>query len=512
VSELQQDKGVPIVVHENGVEETLTETLINHVGRERSISGPGLAEVARPQLESVPPPRPQRSRGVSRLRLDLAMLGVATVCTLAWEGHYNVGAVAWQLLFAFLVVTQLSGRDSYAPRLRFELIEDARSIFTVTAVSSMAILTLQVVFANHLVTSAHLVRQWTFATFFLLAAHTVYRFRAVHQTRNGVTGEPTLIVGAGRVGQRIAARLLAQPSMGLTPIGFLDKEPLELRRLDLPVLGASWDLEEIVRAHGVERVVITFSTAPVPVVLDLVRRCERLGVTVSSVPRLFESINGRLTLDYSGGIPLLTRKPVDPRGWPFLLKHGFDRVLAAILIVLLLPLFVILALAVWCSVGSPVLFRQTRVGRDGREFKMFKFRSMRQAEHLPEQPATPPDDIAPGGVEGVDRRTRLGTFLRRNSLDELPQLLNVIMGDMSLVGPRPERSEYVEMFEQEVYRYSDRHRVKVGITGWAQINGLRGKTSLEDRAEWDNYYIENWTPWLDLKIFVLTLNSLLHTE
>ena len=291
-------------------------------------------------------------------------------------------------------------------------------------------------------------------------------------------------------------------------MGFLDKEPLEMQRLDLPVLGASWDLEDVVRTHGIERVVITFSTAPTSVMLNMVRRCENLGVIVSSVPRLFESVNGRLTLDYSGAIPLVTRRPVDPHGWPFLLKDAADRVLALLLLIVLFPLLAILAFCVWCSLGSPILFRQIRVGRDGREFKMFKFRSMHGRED-PEEEPTATEDIAPGGVEGVDRRTRLGSFLRRNSLDELPQLLNVVAGDMSLVGPRPERPDYVERFEQRVYRYGDRHRVKVGITGWAQIHGLRGKTSLEDRVEWDNYYIENWTPWLDIKILVLTISALL---
>jgi lipopolysaccharide/colanic/teichoic acid biosynthesis glycosyltransferase len=116
-------------------------------------------------------------------------------------------------------------------------------------------------------------------------------------------------------------------------------------------------------------------------------------------------------------------------------------------------------------------------------------------------------DVAPGGVEGADRRTPFGMFLRRSSLDELPQLVNVLRGDMSIVGPRPERPEFVELFEGRVYRYNDRHRVKSGITGWAQISGWRGKTSLASRVEWDNWYIENWSPWLDFKILLRTFGA-----
>jgi len=148
-----------------------------------------------------------------------------------------------------------------------------------------------------------------------------------------------------------------------------------------------------------------------------------------------------------------------------------------------------------------------RVGRDGRTFEMLKFRSMKLDWEVPDQESeasTLPDDTAPGGIEGGDRRTLVGTFLRKTAIDELPQLFNVLKGDMSLIGPRPERPEYVELFESRIYRYNDRQRVKSGITGWAQIHGLRGRTSLSDRVEWDNYYIENWSLWLDLKIALRT--------
>jgi exopolysaccharide biosynthesis polyprenyl glycosylphosphotransferase len=303
--------------------------------------------------------------------------------------------------------------------------------------------------------------------------------------------------------------MLSRPESGLRPVGFLDKEPLEAQGTGLPVLGASWDLEQVVRDYGVENVIIAFSTAPTSVVLGLVRRCEELGVTVSQVPRLFESVKGILTLEYFGGLPLVTRRPVDPKGWQFRCKYAFDRIVGSAILLLLAPLFLALAVAVWISVGSPILFRQVRVGRDGRTFEMLKFRSMRDAP-APAVETVAQAGLAPGGVEGDDRRTAVGAFLRSTSLDELPQLWNVVRGDMSLVGPRPERPRFVEMFEESVYRYGERHRVKSGITGWAQVHGLRGKTSLDDRVEWDNHYIENWSPWLDLKTLLLTVGALVH--
>jgi len=165
------------------------------------------------------------------------------------------------------------------------------------------------------------------------------------------------------------------------------------------------------------------------------------------------------------------------------------------------------------SSRGPVLFRQRRIGRDGKVFDLYKFRSMHLSRQ--EEVALNDDDTtafefllggdtAPGGVEGNDRRTPIGRLLRRSSLDELPQLLNVLRGEMSLIGPRPERPEFVELFNQDIIRYDDRHRVKSGITGWAQVHGLRGQTSLAERIEWDNSYIAHWSLGLDLKILALT--------
>jgi exopolysaccharide biosynthesis polyprenyl glycosylphosphotransferase len=196
----------------------------------------------------------------------------------------------------------------------------------------------------------------------------------------------------------------------------------------------------------------------------------------------------------------------------FTIKHALDRVFALLLLILFSPVILVAAIAVKLSSPGPALFKQRRVGRDGRVFNFYKFRSMREAAkgELIEEDDGALDfllagDVAPGGVEGEDRRTAVGRFLRSSSLDELPQLFNVLRGDMSLVGPRPERPEFVELFRNDIIRYGDRHRVKSGITGWAQVHGLRGQTSLAERVEWDNYYIAHWSLGLDLKILALTL-------
>jgi len=194
-------------------------------------------------------------------------------------------------------------------------------------------------------------------------------------------------------------------------------------------------------------------------------------------------------------------------GWQFTLKEAADRAVALVALLCLAPLLLAIALGVRVSSIGPVMFRQRRVGRGGKAFVLFKFRTM--VEDSGVAAFTLAHGTAPGGIEGTDRRTAVGRWLRALSLDELPQLVNVLRGEMSLIGPRPERPEYVELFANVVPGYTERHRVKPGITGWAQANGLRGQTSIADRVEFDNYYIENWSLALDLQILALTVVELL---
>jgi exopolysaccharide biosynthesis polyprenyl glycosylphosphotransferase len=329
-------------------------------------------------------------------------------------------------------------------------------------------------------------------------------------------GKPVLIMGAGMVGAQVARRLENHPEYGLAPVGFLDEDPpsvAEVGGRDLPVLGTVEDLDETVASTGVKSLIVAFSSAADARVSRLIQHCQELGVEVSVVPRMFDTINDRVRYDTVGGLPLMTFSAVDPRGSEFAVKHVFDRIFALVMLIVVSPVIVCAALAVRLSSPGPVLFSQRRVGRDGKVFDFYKFRSMRMPPGTSEQEVSALEfllggDTAPGGVEGDDRRTAVGRFLRRTSLDELPQLFNVLRGDMSLIGPRPERPEFVELFRQDIQRYGDRHRVKSGITGWAQVHGLRGQTSLAERVEWDNYYIAHWSLGLDLKILALTIVAL----
>jgi exopolysaccharide biosynthesis polyprenyl glycosylphosphotransferase len=438
-------------------------------------------------------------------------------------------ALAASAAFGALALSLFALRGSYRPRLGLGFLDEAVEVVKATTFCAMALISARAVLAAGHESAIETVQYWGLATALLVTGRGLVLEAERRDRRRGEIGEPTLVVGAGKVGRLVAKRLVENPEVGLKPIGFLDLEPLESEEdgVRLPVVGASWDLDRIVLEHGVKHAVIAFSTAPHEVILSVARRCHELDVSVSVLPRLFEI--GKLggTGSHLGAIPLVPVQAVHPSRWQLKVKYALERTLAAVALVATLPLLIAAAVGIRLTMGSPVLFRQLRAGADGRRFRMLKLRTMKgRPEHDGEadidwaiaqlgQSADAPMQTLNGDVHGViggDRSTVLGQALRRFSLDELPQLWNVVRGDMSLVGPRPERVAYARRFERSVYRYADRHRVKSGITGWAQVNGLRGRTSLSDRVEWDNYYIENWSPWLDLKIVLLTVACILRGQ
>ena len=414
-----------------------------------------------------------------------------------------------------MVVGLLALRGLYRRDWRMHMLDAGRHIISATSLAAMSSIALAAMLYPGSPPPAELgALAWLFSTALLTASRVGLGLAARQARVERLVGDPTLIVGAGQVGALLERRLMEQPELGLVPIGFVDPDPLPAEAVpnrQAPVLGEPDQLDEIVRRTGAKHVIVAFFAGPDSRLAPLIRRCEELGLSISVVPRLFESTNHRMAVEHVGGMPLCRLSRVDPKGWEFAAKHVFDRMAAATIIVLVSPILAAAAIAVRLSSPGPILFRQRRIGRDGHSFDILKFRSMRivhPAARL-QRAIAMSSDVAPGGVEGLDRRTRIGTFLRNSSIDELPQLFNVLKGDMSLVGPRPERPEFVELFGQDVYRYDDRHRVKSGITGWAQVHGLRGKTPLADRVEWDNYYIENWSLWLDLKILLMTFTAVL---
>jgi len=415
------------------------------------------------------------------------------------------------LAFPILVTATLRGRRAPDERLNVSLLDLFAYVLGAISLAAMVTISVDSLLggADPLALSPRL---WLFAVVYLgIARATLVSVRR-HAIRSEAGAIPTLVVGAGMIGAHLVKRLLNDPGYGLRPVAFLDANPLPTPGLvdgpAVPVLGGADDLAAAIASTRARHVILAFSAERDHVLVSKVRECQALGVEVSLIPRLYESINERTTLDHVGGLPLLTLHSIDPRGWQFAVKHALDRTVAGVGLLLSSPIMIAVAVAVRLSSPGPILFRQQRVGRDGHEFDVLKFRTMRCGQPVVDG-FEPPEGCAPGGVEGNDRRTPIGRVFRNLSLDELPQLINVLRGDMSLVGPRPERPEFAARFARDVARYEDRHRVKSGITGWAQVHGLRGQTSIADRVEWDNYYIQNWSLRLDMRILALTVSEIL---
>jgi exopolysaccharide biosynthesis polyprenyl glycosylphosphotransferase len=476
-------------------------------------------------------PEAQRRRASTavrqaRLRLitDVIMLALAGVIeTLSASAADVSTSPGWRVAFGGVVLVLLALRGRYRAVIGQRFLDDARTILGVTAISAMIITFLRLLVSDNPSIAEEEIRSWLFAAVYLVGGRAVLAMvtERVNTTRQG--GAPTLILGAGRVGHLVARRLLAHPELGLRPIGFVDPDPLEVERPSgIPLLGSGDDLERVVQEHGVEHAIVAFSMAPHDMQLSISRALQQMRVSVSIVPRLFEGVPDNIEIERVGGLPLVSIYPSDPSDWRVGVKYASDRILSLLAIILVSPILLVCVVGTLLTLGRPILFRQRRVGLDGNEFEMLKFRSMRgdpadrgQANAAWAEAQATGMDLEKGGGDGdqaPQRNTsRFGALLRRSGVDELPQLFNVLRGEMSIVGPRPEQPAYVAMFEQRIRRYDDRHRVKAGITGWAQVHSLRGDTSVDDRIEWDNYYIENWSPWLDLKVMLLTILELLRS-
>jgi Undecaprenyl-phosphate glucose phosphotransferase len=336
----------------------------------------------------------------------------------------------------------------------------------------------------------------------------------------GIGGARVLIVGTGEVGQMILQKILYLPGLGYEVMGFVDGgDPFTARpsgstelaevspqsgpghRLEtvvgVPILGSIGDLPALIDGHSIDEVIIALPEASHKEILTIISLCEREKVSIKVYPDVFQIMASQVSIGDLGGLPLLTVRDIALRGWRLTLKRAVDLIGSAVGLVVLSPLMMLVAALVKLESPGPVFYAQERMGLDAKPFWMIKFRSMRTDAEAETGPVW--------ATEDDPRRTRLGAFIRRFSIDEWPQFINVLLGEMSLVGPRPERPVFVEQFRRSIPRYMDRHREKAGLTGWAQVNGLRGDTSIAERTKYDLWYIENWSLLLDFKIILRTI-------
>ena len=405
---------------------------------------------------------------------------------------------AWRLspsAFAFaalaFAVLWLSG--SQRMRINPVLSQDLVPILLAVALPAIAI----VPFAGHESAPMFLLRAALGIPTLALGRLATYELVKLARLR-GLVAEHALIVGAGPVAIRVAEALTERREYGLIPVGLVDSVMSE--DPSFPVLGPPEDIRELIRLHGIARVIICFGRTREPNIVRILRDCADIPVKVYFVPRFFE-----LGVAYAGlgvediwGIPVVRLRRSLARAAAQRTKRLFDIVVASMILLWTSPVFAASAAAVKLASPGPVFFRQKRVGQRGRLFELLKFRTLEVNN----------DSDVLWSVANDPRVTRVGRFLRKSGLDELPQLINVLRGDMSLVGPRPERPHFADQFALAIHGYEERHRVPVGVTGWAQIHGLRGDTSIEDRAVFDNYYVENWSMWRDIVILARTVGTL----
>ncbi len=336
---------------------------------------------------------------------------------------------------------------------------------------------------------------WVLTIVFVIMGRLIHATIEANMRARGWGNYRVIIVGASRVGQMIAHTMMDNPRLGYQPVGYLDDEVVVREIGALDVLGKTGDLATTIEKYQADEVVIALPEATHKEILALISQCKRDRVSIKVFPDVFQIITSEVSINDLGGMPLLGVRDVALRGWYRLLKRGMDLAMSTVGLIFTSPFMLLTAIMIRLDSPGAVFYCQERMGLDAKPFQMIKFRSMREDA----------EESGPGWtVEDDPRRTKLGTWMREHNIDELPQLINVFWGEMSLVGPRPERPVYVEQFKKMIPRYMDRHLEKAGMTGWAQINGLRGDTSIAERTKYDLWYVENWSLYLDLKILVRT--------
>jgi exopolysaccharide biosynthesis polyprenyl glycosylphosphotransferase len=454
----------------------------------------------------------RRSAGVDAVALLVAadLLAAYAALLLAHYVRFTSGAFGYEEIHPLRSYLGMAGLQTvvlpivfaahhmYRPRRSISWLDELYGVFTCFSITTVLVMVASAFLWRDFGPSRLLVAiLWFFGIVLIFLARAVVLTLEVWVRSRGGGRDRVLIVGEGERARLVLQKILQSRRLGYQPVGCLVAPGSDGGEIDLPVLGTTHDLGEVIREQAIDDVIVAMPTLSHEQIVEIVSLCQGERVNIRVYPDLFQMLSsGVETLDL-GGLPLLTVRDTALRGWNVVVKRTIDLVGAAVGLVLLSgPLLLIGVLVKLTSPDGPVFHCQERVGLDGRPFQCIKFRSMRPDAEKETGPiwATPNDP----------RKTRLGALLRRFSLDELPQLINVLFGEMSLVGPRPERPYFVEQFRRTVPGYWDRHREKGGITGWAQVHGLRGNTSIEERTAYDLWYVENWTPWLDVKIILKT--------
>ncbi|MBI3584125.1 MAG: undecaprenyl-phosphate glucose phosphotransferase [Nitrospinae bacterium] len=340
---------------------------------------------------------------------------------------------------------------------------------------------------------------WIMTIISLSLERVVFRELLRYMRRKGHNIRYAIIVGTGSLANDIFNRIELHPELGLKIKGFLSQDESVVGREinGIPVIGTYKDIRKIIIDKDIDQVITALPIEQHALTVELLKDIGDEMVDIKVVPDLCEFMTLRGGIDELDGLPIISLQDTPLYGWNIVIKRTFDIIFSIISIIITAPIMVLISIIVKVTSPGPVFYKQERMGLDGKKFITYKFRTMMvNAE----------ENTGPVWAKENDKRkTTIGTFLRRTNLDELPQFFNVLKGDMSIVGPRPERPVFVEQFKKSIPQYMLRHKMKAGITGWAQVNGWRGNTSIEKRIEYDLYYIENWSFMFDMKIILMTM-------
>jgi len=402
----------------------------------------------------------------------------------------------WLLLF--------NARKMYGGRRNVNLFDEFVNVVKVVSMGMLIVMSAAFFYREFSYSRVVIGLLWATAIVFITFGRAAVLWLERRLYRKGRNIQEAILVGSDSLANQVYSRLDRHPSFGIHIIGYFADAPAheELTLTRASYLGPVSGAPEYIQAHGIELAFLALRSQDHAALFDLITACEGLTIEFMMVPDVLELLTSQVKVRELEGVPFLRIKGIPLTAWGRITKRTFDLLVSALFVLLLSPLMLVIALLIRLDSKGPLLFRQKRVGLDGREFTMYKFRSM--------VPGAERFDLEAGlGVRNDPRRTQIGKFLRMSSMDELPQLFNVLKGEMSLVGPRPERTHIVKEFQDVVPKYLDRHRVKTGVTGWAQVNGLRGDTSIGERIKYDLYYVENWSLTFDVKILLRTIRAAL---
>lgn len=443
--------------------------------------------------------------------MDLVLANVAFVGAYWLRFFTKIGPEAsmtppWQLYIGAIVFVNLVWLfllnlwPMHAASRKRAIVDELWNVTTVTTIGVLVLMAATFLYRDISYSRLVLGYFWVLDIALMFFGHLVARSLIRYKYAGSRNPQKTIIIGGNPTVLELGEKLKDNYELGCEVLGILDdNDPIDLREYsDLNYLGSIDDFERVALEQHIDVVIIALPLEEYGKISQVIGYCGKAGVDVRFVPNFLEFMDRNATVDNVGGISVIgLRPPAMREGFNKIVKRILDILFSSVVLVLLSPVFALIAVGVKLSSPGPVFFTQERIGLNSKPFKMFKFRTMRvQPKEQSDRTWTTNDDL---------RKTMFGSFLRKTSLDELPQFFNVLIGNMSVVGPRPERPYFVEKFREEIPHYMLRHNAKAGITGWAQVNGLRGNTSIARRVEADIYYQRHWSLWLDLKIIWLTV-------